>query len=79
MIELSEYHQGFIAGYVPGMKMGLGLMKMAWDHSERQHRGRRKPAPPAGPPQPLAADLIRYQRWQQQIDRALHDQPPGAP
>ena len=42
MIELSEYHQGFIAGYMPGFLMGLGLTKMAWDHEDRQRRRRRR-------------------------------------
>lgn len=35
------------------------------------------PSPLLRPAQPLAADLIRYQRWQQQqIERALRDEPP---
>jgi hypothetical protein len=70
---VTEYHQGFIAGYMPGFLMGLGLMKMAWDHSERQRRRRQ----PKQPEQPLAADLIRYSRWRnEQIERALLNQPP---
>lgn len=45
MIELSDYHQGFVVGWFPGFFMGIGLMIMAWDHSERQRCKRRRGQP----------------------------------
>jgi hypothetical protein len=76
VIELSSYHQGFIAGYIPGLLMGTGLMKMAWDHERRQRQARR----PRLPQQPIAADLIRYASWEQeQVKRALRNEPPTKP
>ena len=77
MTELSQYHQGFIAGYMPGLLMGMGLMKMAWDHEEKRRARHSRKLTPSRPEQPLAADLIRYSRWRsEQIERALRDEPP---
>lgn len=43
MIELSQYHQGFVAGWLPSFFMGMGLMKMAWDYKDlRRFRGRHR-------------------------------------
>lgn len=68
-------HAAFAMGWTSGLFMGMGLMKLAW---ERDNRHRRIAPPghsrPAGPPQPLAADMIRYARWKdEQILRALRD------
>ena len=61
---------GFIAGTL------LGALRKPW-LKWRYQRRYRTPARPAGPPQPLAADMIRYARWKdEQILRALRDEPP---
>ena len=75
---MTDYHQGFIAGFIPGVLLGMGLMKMAWDHEEKRRARHSRKLTPSRPEQPLAADLIRYSRWRgEQIERALRDQPPN--
>ena len=56
---MTEYHQGFIAGLIPGVFMGMGLMKMAWDHEE--NRRARRMGPPRGshgPPHPTGGRVV---------------------
>ena len=60
---MAGYALGFVMGATTGYRKAL--------------RRCRTLARPAGPPQPLAADMIRYARWQdEQIQRALRDEPP---
>ena len=68
----------WLAGFCTGVVFTGGLA--GW---LRPRRGSNPPPPdckphlPSGPPQPLAADLIRYARWRnEQIERAVRDEPP---
>lgn len=78
MIDLSTYHEGFVAGFVPGLVLGLGLMKMAWEHSERRRRSAALKVPVKVRLE--AADVVRYLRWRdEQTMRALTDPDLGTP
>jgi hypothetical protein len=56
---VTDYHQGFITGFIPGVLLGMGLMKMAWDHEEK--RRARRMGPPRGsygPPHPTGGQVV---------------------
>ena len=65
-----------MAGYALGFVMGA-TTGPRFRFYRKALRRCRTPARPSGPPQPLAADMIRYARWEdEQIQRALRDEPP---
>ena len=78
MIELFTF---WLAGFCTGVAFTGGLagwLRYSWFSRSGRRMGSNppppycKPQPPSGPPQPLAADLIRYTRWRdEQIRRAV--------
>lgn len=63
-----------VVGLCIGVVLGNLLLLLYPRIGKRKPRGRYDSRQPK---QPLAADLIRYSRWRnEQIERALRDEPP---
>jgi hypothetical protein len=76
-----DFVAGFLSAWILRSLLERRLRQLDRDIAIARRRGSnppppgRKPAPPAGPPeQPLAAQLIRYWAWEEELVRqALRD------